>query len=144
MRTTFGLISSVLTLSLLAGGCGGDSKLAAPSTDLTGTWLVSVTMGSNTCGDTPGVTDTSMVTITHQAGSNSFTISDGSTGTIDGNRVSFASSGPAGNCTISLSVTSSVTLDPSGDIGTGSASFTCTWTGGSCNGTDSVTVTRQK
>lgn len=141
-------LTAVLVLSLLAGACGSDGQKASapPTYNLDGTWTVAASGVQKTCPDDPTIPG--QISITHDGTSNQFTVEDGGlsatpiTGTIDGTTVAFAISQNALECT-PLSINVYLTLSDE-DHGSGTATYQCSYTSGSCGGTMNLTITRQE
>ncbi len=133
------------------GGGGGGTGLVAtvvlkpPVANLTGSWSVRETSGTNTCGDPVGVVDTYTALVIHDK-SNSLTLTNDSTGqslvsTVSGSTVSYSGSGFDPSCS-SFSMSMNLTINTEQSL-SGSTSWTCYYGGTSCSGTDAVVATRQ-
>jgi len=144
MRRTYRL-TSILAFSLLA--CGSDNRTKAPPfTNLNGNWSIAATVASKTCSDSPTIPP--LVVIVHDGTSSTFTIalpglsSVPVTGSIDGSSMAFDTTQTTSECS-SLAVDVNLTLSDK-DHANGTATYQCTWTGGSCGGTLNLTVARQQ
>lgn len=135
-----------------SGDCGGAVEVgegtAGPPAplDLSGTWAVTDTNMSNTCGVTQeelsfSYTDTNVqaedgksVSITEGLNDRTYTY------TLSGNTLSYSGRYYRPTCTIDASVALSLS---SPTFASGAATWTCSYTGGSCSGTNSITVFKQ-
>ena len=145
MKNRIGPVLSMLAWPLALIACGGKNDLAAPTTNLTGTWQIVATSTSSGCGREMGEQETITAAITHAENSNSFTLSAApygtANGTIDGDHLSFGFSVTAEDCS-PLAVNMDMTLDSTGNSASGSGGFDCTYSGGSCGGQYDVTAVR--
>ena len=146
MLSTARPLAAAAALSLLAA-CGGEGQKSAapPAYNLNGIWSVTVSSVQKTCSDDPTIPG--LIAITHDGSSNQFTIGAsalGATpipGTIDGATVSFATSQSVSDCN-PLSVNVHLTLGDA-NHGAGTASYQCSYTGGSCGGSMNLAIARQ-
>ncbi len=138
----------VLLTSFFVFACGGGSSsggLQAPAYNMSGTWSVTETSGTNTCYDPVGVVDTYTITAAQAQGSNSISMTNISTAetvtvTMSGTSITYSGQGPSTGCT-NLSESWKFTADLASSI-SGTVNWTCQYTGGSCTGTDTVIATK--
>ena len=147
IKNYFLLFITVLFISACGGGGGGGGDTGGGGTvtpigDVSGSWSVDETTATTNCqGEVPGTTTTNTYAL-NLTGSTITLISNGNTysGTMDGNRITGSASYPEDGGTTTASVDSIVA--DSCDSFTGTTTWS--WTDGveSCNGTTSLTGTR--
>jgi hypothetical protein len=152
MRNGHGMALAALVLSAVATACGSDgNSLRPPAANISGNWTVTLTRdaASNDCTNPNFHQGTFPVPlmVTHTSGSNAFTatsnlLSVSTTGTIDGDEISFAISPQLPSYCASLSIDVILNLGPTGKYANGMATWTCAVSGGgSCGGSDTVIAT---
>lgn len=146
MRNIFHLVSVLIlgvTLSACGGsGGGGDSDTEAPIADVSGTWDITETMGSNDCGELPGETDNYEVTVTMNGNDVTVVTPVGTfTGTLDGDQLEWTGSYPEDGGTTTIT-SMDLTVSSNGSSLSGTTRWR--WTDGntSCSGRTSVVGVR--
>ena len=133
---------SLLFAACSTGGGGGDGDPDPPIADISGTWSITETMGSNTCGEVPGSQNTYSITVTVSGNSVTVVTPAGTfTGTIDGDQLEWTGSYPDDGGTTTIN-SMDLTVSANGSSVSGTTSWS--WTDGteSCSGTTTVNGTR--
>jgi chitodextrinase len=127
------------------GGGGNTGTLQPPLYNASGTWDITETSKNENC-PVPAPKESYSISVNHPAGSNYLVVTALDTnmtynGTISGSAVNYAGPSIDSNCPggISLSVTLALS---SVSYLSGSANWTCNYTGGSCSGTTAFTGTK--
>ena len=142
MRNNLYLLS-ILVLGLTLGGCGGGGGGGGtddPIADITGTWDITETLGSNTCDDF----GTTTYTLTATLSGNDVTVVTpvGTfTGTLDGDQLEWSGRYPEDGGTVTIT---DMDITVSADGNTLSGTTRWSWTDGSfsCSGTTNVSGVR--
>jgi len=123
------------------GGSDGGGGTTGDVPDVSGSWTVDETVDGSDCGE--GTTTDSYTIAVTQNGTQLTVTSEGDTftGTLSGNTLSWTGSYAEDGGTTTIT-TLSITLDASGNNGSGTAAWT--WTDGTetCSGTTEITVNR--
>jgi len=136
----------ILVLGLTLGGCGGSSGGSDdpddPIADVSGTWDITETMGSNSCDEVPGTINTYEVTVTMSGNSVTVVTPVGTfTGTIDGDQLEWTGSYPEDGGTTTIE-NMDLTVSVNGSSLSGATNWS--WTNGNinCSGVTSVSGVR--
>jgi hypothetical protein len=141
------LSAFVATLAACGGGGDGDDgdggSGGGGSVDVSGTWTITETMGSNTCGDPVGASFFYTLTATLSGNSLTVQVQDGRVfnGTVDGDRVQWSGSYAEDGGTTTIDELN-VTVSSDGNSLSGSNAWSWAGGGGTCSGTTSVSGTR--
>jgi chitodextrinase len=150
LMTVFSFMLLSISVMLFSPGCGGGgggggNNLQPPTYNATGLWNVTETGKSGNCPQLAPKQNYSLA-VNHSAGSNSLVVTDLNTnmtypGTISGSTINYSGPGIDSNCPDGFSLSVTLTMSSETFL-SGNATWTCNYTGGSCNGTTTFTASK--
>jgi len=133
MRYLFGFLMALAALAFAA--CGDNNGNCAEPVEVAGEWLITATPIEDTCDGEPGSPYTFPVTITQEGDRVTGQTPEGTmTGTICGHRIQMSGSSPEAGGTATVELELTVSAD--GDSVEGSDTWSWTYDGESCGGSE--------